>query len=107
MSNYIQGLSDVYTITAKINALQQEQMAASTAESITGIDPQTYILEMEKDFSRMLNNLMFSGNDNDEDNNDPFSSFYENQDLFLNKSTVNNPALKNININQEILDKLQ
>lgn len=91
MSTYVEGLSDIYAITAKIQELQQSAGTLSTSSSQT-VDIESTLLQMQKSFSSMLNNLMFSSNDDDDDDyssSDPFAfltnSSKQIQELTLNK----------------------
>ena len=75
-NSYIEGLSDVYGLTAKIAELQKNADKTQTSASQT-LDPDQFILNMQKNFNSMLNNLMFSSNDdNKETSTDPFAGYF-------------------------------
>lgn len=91
MSTYLDGLSQIYSITNQIN-----QLKAAQAENPE--DPSSYILKIETSFSDMLNNLMFSYDNNEDDDKktyDPFSSslWTEQATLSLGLDGSANPGL--------------
>jgi len=96
------GLSNIYSLTAQINALKNAQNnsnlnSVNNANQASQVDPKTYAYEMEKSFSQMLDNLMFSSDEEKEknNNNDIFSSIIDSQqkelDLISGKNTNPNP----------------
>jgi len=92
MSNAFDGLSNIYSLTAKINAL-----SSTPTSSANSVDPKSYIYEMEKSFSQMLDNLMFSSDEEEKKSGaDPFASLIESEQTELNQIINNNP---NLNIN--------
>ncbi|MDD5594504.1 MAG: hypothetical protein PHG97_07180, partial [Candidatus Margulisbacteria bacterium] len=73
MSNLFDGLSNVESITAKINALKKAQENGATTAP-DGVDPDTFILQTQQNFNDMLNSLMVSPDEKDQSSSsDPFS----------------------------------
>ncbi|OGC21437.1 hypothetical protein A2291_00270 [candidate division WOR-1 bacterium RIFOXYB2_FULL_42_35] len=94
MSTYVEGLADIYSITAKIQELKQNAGNLSTNSNQT-VDIEESLLQMQRSFSSMLNNLMFSSNDDDDNSSDPFSFYNSSAQQLQNLS---NPTLNTLNI---------
>lgn len=70
------GINDVYSLTAQINAAREGSQAT------TNLDPENFQLLLAQNFARMLNDLISSGDDNDDNKNDDIFG-----NLFSNPST--------------------
>jgi len=99
MSDAFDGLSNIYSLTAKINALKsgQNNLSSTPTNSANSVDPKSVIYEMEKSFSQMLDHLMFSSEDENKNESDPFAAIIESEQTQLNQLINNNP---NLNLNQ-------
>lgn len=100
MSDAFDGLSNIYSLTAKINALKngQTNLTSTATGNTSSVDPKSYIYEMEKSFSQMLDNLMFSSDEDEKKNNaDPFATLIESEQTKLNQLLNNNP---NVNLSK-------
>lgn len=90
MSSIYSSLSNIYSLTAKIAALKNQQTGAnsSTGQS-SSIDPEVVVYELQKNFSEMLNDLISSsGEDEDKEESDPFAFLIDHQ-----------TSINNLNIN--------
>lgn len=100
MTNISGMFSDVYSLTAKIHSLRQQD--SDNSSNLTNkeqtINAENAILDIQKSFSAMLNSLMFSSNDDeDEKSYDPFASFNAFDQTSINPYLSNNPGLSFLN----------
>jgi len=107
MSDYLDGLSNMYTLTAQINALKNQQTSTnSTTGQASSIDPKEALYKLQLNFNEMLNGLISSDKDKEEEKSDFFDFFtdYQTSVNQLNNQnnqssqaqSTNNPAL-NVN----------
>ena len=89
MASILNGMSDVYSLTAKINALKNQSTGAAQSKT----DPNNAILELQQSFNEMLNNLLASSDD-DKDNKktDPFAFITDYQKSLDELNAQKNPA---------------
>jgi hypothetical protein len=78
MSDLFDGFSNIDSLTARINALknsQENSPAAAASDKSAALDPDTFILETQKNFNQMLNSLMAPADNNNDGSgsSDPFS----------------------------------
>ena len=67
MSNLMDGLSNINSLTDQINALKDQKKAGTTAGTTPSqVDPEVALLELQKSFNEMLNSLMTDPSDDDE-----------------------------------------
>jgi hypothetical protein len=95
MSDSFYGLSNIYSLTAQIDALKKAKNAGSSASSASQVDPKNYIYEMEKTFSQMLDNLMGPSDEEKEkeSSDDIFSSIMTSQQNQLDLLNSKNQGL--------------
>ncbi|MBI5399671.1 hypothetical protein HZB07_03545 [Candidatus Saganbacteria bacterium] len=93
MSDLNDGISSVSALTEQINTLRKQQadgLTAKTNNQAQALDPQATLVELQKNFNDMLNNLVSSSDENNKkSNSDPFASFIDSQNT-LNQ--LKNPA---------------
>ena len=78
MSDYLDGLSNMYTLTAQINALKNQQTSTnSAAGQASSIDPKEALYKLQLNFNEMLNGLISSSDEDkkDEEKSDFFDFF--------------------------------
>ncbi|OGB90270.1 hypothetical protein A2625_02995 [candidate division WOR-1 bacterium RIFCSPHIGHO2_01_FULL_53_15] len=76
MADFFDGYSNIESLTARINALRQAQESGATAPAASSqpLDPDTFILETQKNFNQMLNSLVTPiDRENSSGSADPFS----------------------------------
>ena len=97
MSSWMDGLSSIYSITAKIEALKnQANSAGSNLNTQQETDPQEALYAMEQNFSSMLNSLLASSDDEDKEKNSNALDFLFNS---TQTSTTNSTLENYLNIN--------
>ena len=75
MTELMDGLSNIYSLTAKINQLKESgQNVTSQSQASTQADINNSLLEIEKSFSQLLDNLI-SSSDEDKDKKDAYDPF--------------------------------
>ena len=105
MSTLSDGLSNVYALTAQINALKSGNKTPTTsaASQQTSPDPQTAILQMQQNFNDMLDSLITSPDDTrNKEKNDPLAAFLNEYQASLpgtNSQTTQSNSTSNINVN--------
>jgi hypothetical protein len=83
------GLSDIYAITSKIEALKNGSTSGAVASnSSAAIDPQNALYELQLNFNDMLMRLV-SSDDDKEENSDPFAFLYGDQYTDTTTTTQN------------------
>jgi len=96
MSSWMDGLSSIYSITAKIEALKnQANSAGSNLNTQQETDPQEALYAMEQNFSSMLNSLLASSDDEDKEKNSNALDFLFNS---TQTSTTNSTLENYLNI---------
>jgi len=95
MSDSFYGLSNIYSLTAQIDALKKAKNAGSSSSPASQVDPKNYIYEMEKTFSQMLDNLMGPSDEEKEkeSSSDIFSSIMTSQQNELDLLNSKNQGL--------------
>lgn len=87
MSSSLDGLSNIYSLTSQINSLKdQATNAKSTDSQSNSIDPNTALLNLQKNFNDMLNELVTSSDDEEKkkESSDIFSSLLNNDTYSVN-----------------------
>ncbi|MDD4178747.1 MAG: hypothetical protein PHH14_01690 [Candidatus Margulisbacteria bacterium] len=90
MTSVASSLSNIYSITAKINELKNQTTSSNTAATTTSeastVDPEQALLDLQKSFNDMLSSLLSSSDDEEDDEeSDPFAYLYNS-----NQATTNN-----------------
>lgn len=78
MSDAFDGLSNVYSIQANIEALKNAQTNSSAALNSNNnnqVDPKTFLYQTELTFNQMLNSLVGSADEEKEDSSSDYFSF--------------------------------
>lgn len=85
MPNALDGLSNMYALTAQINALKKQGISNNGAISKDTIDPQSVLLSFQQYLNQTLNNLLISSDQNNENSNDSlFSSLLSSTQQSIN-----------------------
>jgi hypothetical protein len=81
-SDFLDGLSNVESLTAQINALKKGQQTGGANSASSAADPDTFILQTQQNFNQMLTSLMASpdSGNGSSDSTDAFSSFLGGSD---------------------------
>jgi len=98
MTAAFDGLSNIYSLTAQINSLK-DQATKSTNSSTNNIDPQLALLNIQKNFNEMLNDLTSSDKEKEE-NSDSLISLINNYQTATNNTANSNNTQNNILMEQ-------
>lgn len=104
MSGTFDGLSNIYQISAQIDALKNAEqntsaaLGASSAGGINATDPNSFLIQSEQNFNTMLNALTTTQDDQQQQTNssDPFS-FLNNNNQNPLTATQNSADLQRLN----------
>ena len=93
MSDTLDGLSNIYAIQAKLEALKS---AKSSASSNTGnsqaVDPDTFLIQTQQNFNQMLNTLITSPDEEKQQSSSDYLSYLESDA----SSSLNTAALQKL-----------
>ncbi len=80
MAGTLDGLENVSSISANIEALKQAQSNSSSALNANKnqVDPDTFLIQQQQNFNSMLNTLIGSTDDEKEKSSSDYFSFFDN-----------------------------
>ena len=106
MSIIESGISDIYLITAKIAELKSQSAATGTVNNnANNIDPKLALLNLQQSFNDMLNGLLSSSdNEDDENKTDPLSFLFDSSSQSLTANQTAATANLNVSSYTGLLD---
>lgn len=93
MSSWLDGLSNIYSITARINALKNQANSSDpNLNTAKEYDPDEMLYALEQNFSQMLDNLISSNKDEEEEKekSDPLAFLFNNAQTSSSTSALEN-----------------